>query len=166
MSRYLTRIPVALLALAAFAVAACGDDDDTAAGTESAPRTIEIDMLDIEFAPDSVEVADGETVKFVFHNEGAIAHDAFIGDEDAQSEHEEEMRSMDSGDVGDEMDDMGDEMEEHGLHAMLGDEPAITVPVGETGDITYTFHAGDDVVIGCHQQGHYEAGMKIAVSIA
>lgn len=151
MSRIPIRLITAVLVVTAFALAACGDDDDTdsAVGTESAPRTVDIDMMDIEFSPDEVNVQAGETVRFVFQNKGAIAHDAFLGDEAAQEEHEMEMREM--GGMGD------DEM------AHDEEEGSITVEPGETGEFTHTFAEGEDVLIGCHQEGHYAAGMTIAI---
>ena len=100
MTRTKSRLAVAALAVGALTVAACGDDDDTTAGTASSTRTVEIDMRDIEFSPDQVDVQEGETVRFVFHNSGAVTHDAFIGDEAAQDDHEMEMREM--GGMGDD----------------------------------------------------------------
>jgi plastocyanin len=90
----------ASLAAGALLLAACGDDD-AATDTGAAPgtRTIEIDMQDIEFSPASVDVEAGETVRFVFHNRGAVVHDAFVGDEAAQDDHEMEMREGDDGAV-------------------------------------------------------------------
>lgn len=49
-------------------------------------------MKDVADAPTSLAVKAGETVKCVFHNEGSIRHDAFLGDEAAQAEHGKEMR--------------------------------------------------------------------------
>ncbi len=142
-----SRLAVAALTVGALTLAACGDDDTTA-GTASSPRTVEIDMLDIEFSPDAVDVQEGETVRFVFHNEGAVTHDAFIGDEAAQEDHEMEMRGMGGG------------------HDTMGDEGGITVMAGETGQVTHTFAQGEDLLIGCHQEGHYAAGMRIMVTMS
>lgn len=152
MARTKTRLAVAALAIGALTLAACGDDDTTA-GTASSPRTVDVDMRDIEFSPDQVDVQAGETVRFVFHNKGAVTHDAFIGDEAAQEDHEMEMR---------EMGGMGDD---EGGHDPTGDEGGITVMPGETGEITHTFAEGDDLLIGCHEAGHYDAGMRIMVNV-
>ena len=143
----------ASLAVGALVLAACGGDDDTSSsGASSETRTIEIEMRDIEFSPDSVDVEAGETVRFVFHNKGEAVHDAFIGDEAAQDEHEMEMQD-DGGDAG--MD-----------HGGGGEDEGITVEPGETGELTYTFSADDELLIGCHQPGHYDAGMKITVDVS
>src|SRR4030088_3503254 len=84
-------------------------------------RTIDIDMRDNDFSPASISVKAGEQVQFVFHNKGAIAHDAYIGDDAAQTAHEQEMK-MSS--------DMG-----HGGHGSDG----ITVEPGQTGTLSHTF---------------------------
>jgi plastocyanin len=81
-------------------LSACGDDRDGGAeaggssdasseapGTEESPRAVEIDMVDNAFEPAEVEVAAGETVRFVFRNTGAVVHDAVIGDEATQDDH-------------------------------------------------------------------------------
>lgn len=148
------RFVTALGAAAALLLAACGDDDSDTATTGSGTRTIEIEMRDIEFSPDEVSVEPGETVRFVFENTGEIPHDAFIGDEAAQDEHEREMREAD-GDGGG-MDMEGDD---------AAGEDGITVEPGETGELTHTFQEGDELLIGCHQAGHYEAGMRVMIEM-
>ncbi len=137
-------LPVVVLVALSLMVAACGDSGGSADGT----RTIDIDMRDTAYSPDHVTVHAGEAVRFVFHNQGAVAHDAFLGDEQAQMDHESTMGSTGT------MGDMGH-----------GDSDAITVEPGETGTLTHTFQSGDEVVIGCHETGHYAAGMKLTIDV-
>ncbi len=137
-----TRV-LALVALAA-ATAACGSDDDPSG---DATRTIEIEMQDNTYVPDTIEVADGEAVRLVFTNLGDVAHDAYIGDEAAQHEHEAEMNGNGGG------------------HHMGGDSDALSVEPGDTAELTHTFTAGDEVLIGCHEPGHYESGMRLSVDV-
>jgi len=143
----------AVIAIAALALAACGSSDNPTSATGT--RTIEIEMRDIKFSPDEVQVKAGETIRFVFNNAGKVAHDAFIGNEAAQDAHEMEMRNAGSGDM--TMDSAG------GGGAGQG---GITVAPGDKGELTYTFREGDQLVIGCHQEGHYEAGMKVMVEMS
>ena len=129
---------------------ACGDDDPSSSADAEPTRTIEVAMVDIAFEPETIEVAAGETVRFVFTNDGDVAHDAYIGDTDAQADHEAEMREA-----------AGDD---HGGHD--GDDDALTVEPGEEGELTHTFTESGTLEIGCHQPGHYDAGMKIEIVVA
>lgn len=129
-------------------VAGCGGGKDESRGSTKdaeATRTVEVTMKDIAYEPTSVTVRPGETVKFVFRNVGQILHDAFIGDEAAQAEHEKKMREM---------------------AGKMDDENGIKVLPGKTGSLTHTFKAGDALIIGCHETGHYMAGMKLTVTVS
>lgn len=150
----LPRVLVVTIAGIALLAAACGGDvEDTSSAGSGSTRTVEIDMVDIAFEPDRLEVGAGETVRFVFTNRGEVAHDAFIGNADAQVDHEAEMREAADGDA-------------HGGGHTDDEADAVTVEPGESEELTYTFDDAGPVEIGCHQPGHYEAGMKIAVEVA
>jgi len=111
---------------------------------------VQIDMVDTSYQPAAVQVAKGETVTFVFNNKGKAVHDAYIGSAAEQEAHEKTMRSADGG---------------HG--GGHGDDPkSITVEPGKSGELTHTFTAAGTVEIGCHEPGHYAAGMKLAVTAA
>lgn len=136
-----------LLAALSPVLAACGSDD----GATGAPRTaapIEIEMRDNAFDRTELTVEAGTPIQFVFTNTGKIAHDGFIGDQAAQIDHQQEMASM--GDMGG-----------HSMH----DDDAITVAPGGTDELTHTFDEPGTYEIGCHQAGHYAAGMKITVTV-
>ena len=141
----MTRRAVALLAVVA--LAGCGSDDGDpplAAGDED--RTVEVQMRDIAFAPTAVDVRASEKVRFVFTNTGQVTHDAFLGDAAAQEEHEREMR---------------------GGHADYGKgSKAVTLTPGKKGQLTYTFDRPGQLLLGCHQPGHYTGGMKATITIA
>ena len=153
------RLLLLLLAALALVAASCGgaddgDSEDATVGNGDADRTVEIEMIDTAFEPAELEVEAGETIRFVFENSGEAPHDAFVGDTAAQADHEKEMREAD--------DDEG----HGGGHEENNAEDAITVEPGETGEVTYTFAEAGSVEIGCHQPGHYDAGMKIEVTVA
>lgn len=143
MNRARTAVLVAVTSLAVLA-AACGGGNDTTASHPD--RTVKVEMADIAFRPATIDVRRGETVRFVFDNTGEVSHDAFIGDAIAQADHEKEMR------------DMGD------MHHGGGSE-GITVDAGKTGELVHTFDDTTTVEIGCHQPGHYQAGMKLTVNV-
>ena len=42
--------------------------------------------------------------------------------------------------------------------------PLIVLP-GETGEMTYTATVAGSLLIGCHQPGHWDAGMKATIDI-
>ncbi len=151
-----SRLVVLTIAAASLAVAGCSSDESSSGDEGSASesfdfgqpaepadvdRTIEITANDdFSFDPDAVEVEVGEVVTFSVTNSGKLPHEFTLGPGDVQQEHEEEMAEM--GDM--EMDD---------------DPNAISVPAGETVDLTWEFTEPGEVLYGCHTQGHYDAGM-------
>ena len=144
------RAIVALVA-AAGALAACSSDtkDPTAA---AASGTVTVRMTDNVYSPATITAKAGQRVTFKFVNDGKLAHEAFIGDAKAQSDHAAEMGAM--GDMGD-----------HGSMHMGSDDGPVKVEPGKTGELTHTFDKAGTVLIGCHQPGHYESGMKATVDV-
>lgn len=141
------RIPFLLVAVALVVLAACGSDDGSngSGAGSSADRTIDVEMRDIAYSPTSIDVRVGETVRFNFKNTGQVTHDAFIGDATAQDAHEKHMR----------------EGHDHG-----GDPNALSVQAGKSASLTHTFENAGQVLIGCHEPGHYVGGMRITVNVA
>lgn len=153
-----------LLALAGSSIAltACGADGNdvggptaAAAGTPSDPRTVEIAMAAIKFDPPEIDVSEGETVRFIFSNEDPVRHEAVVGNEAIQEEHEDEMADM--GDMGD-MGSMNVDGED--------EPPTVVVEPGTSGELVVTFDEAGATVIGCHESGHWDAGMRVDVTIA
>lgn len=113
-----------------------------------ADQVIEIiAMDDFSFSPTNVAVQSGEIVTFKVTNAGAIPHDFTLGTEEMQEEHEAEMVEM------------GGNMDMHGEPNVFSLEP------GETKEMTWRFEESGPIVFGCHQPGHYAAGMKGSVVI-
>lgn len=137
------RTPLLAVTLAVALAAACGSDDDAAAGAGD-PRTIEVEMVDVAFQPATLQVAAGETVRFVFTNSGEAVHEAYFGDAAAQEDHAEEMDDMEG---------------------MAHGDDATVVEPGETAEVTYTFDDAGSTQIGCHQPGHFESGMLVDVTV-
>jgi uncharacterized cupredoxin-like copper-binding protein len=152
------RLLLGLLA-SALLVGGCGgggSHDMTQTGNSSASprpsapvagRSVDVEMRDIAYSPSTIAVHPGETVTFVFHNVGQAVHEAFLGDEAAQADHEKKMESAGMGG-----------MERHGED--------ITVQPGRTGSLTHTFQPGQTLFIGCHEPGHYAAGMRVALAVS
>lgn len=177
-----SRIPttIAVLSLPGL-LAACGDDGPgnpasvQSPGTLESPRTIEIAMVDIGFEPSTLTVQDGETVRFVFVNDGVVEHEATFGDEGEQEEHAAAMREAEGmgmesmGDGGaDHADDDGhaDEAGHGGGDGHAGEAAPLVLAPGESGEVTMSFEPGmASTIIGCHVPGHWEAGMRLDVNV-
>ncbi|MEO7556001.1 MAG: cupredoxin domain-containing protein [Acidimicrobiales bacterium] len=129
-------------------LAACGSSGSSTASGGSA-REVVFEMRDNAFSPATVSAAKGEKVKLTFNNKGTVEHEALVGDDAAQDAHAADMGSSDAMD-GMHHDDSG---------------ALITVAPGKSGSLTYTFDKTGSIVIGCHEPGHYEAGMKVAVTV-
>jgi len=136
-------------------VAACGGSNsattmpgmDHTNGATTAPgaaRVVDVMMSDNKYDVPQISVKRGETIKFVFHNQGKLVHEAVIGDATLQNAHEHQMGGM----------------------SMSDSANAISVDAGKTGELTYTFNIAGRLLIGCHQPGHYAAGMKLDVIVA
>jgi uncharacterized cupredoxin-like copper-binding protein len=137
-----------LIALVALAFVATSGG--LAAAAPQASDDVTIEMVDTAFEPDTFEFKAGDEVTFRFMNNGRVAHDAFIGDEQAQRYHEADMREADAG--------------AHGAHG--GEDEGITVDPGDSAKLTYRFEEPGTILLGCHQPGHYAAGMVASISVA
>jgi uncharacterized cupredoxin-like copper-binding protein len=148
--RHLTLIPALVLVVACSGAGSTRSPSAPAASaTAASPAAtrIEVTLTDsftIELA--STTVPAGVPVTFVVTNSGAIAHEFYLGDEDAQAEHEEEMIA--GGGMG-------------------HDEPnGIAIEPGETKELMHTFEIAGETLAGCHEAGHYAAGMKATITVA
>lgn len=121
------------------------------ADAADADRVIEIDANDdFTFGPEAIEVTAGETITFVVTNTGNLPHDFTLGDAATQDAHEAEMA---------EMAGMAADDEAH------GDANAVVVAAGETAELTWHFSESGSLLTGCHQPGHYAAGMKGVINV-
>ena len=100
----------------------------------------------MRFNPSSIRVKQGDTIRFVVKNSGQLKHEFVLGTEKELKEHYEVMKKF-------------PEME----HA---DPNMVTVAPGKTGDVIWRFTKAGRVDFACLQPGHYDAGMKGAVSVA
>ena len=146
------RARFALAAVAVLAAAGCSSHE----GLSAAPdRTVDVTMVDNAFEPTSVSVKTGETITFRFTNTGAVRHEGVIGDDAVQEEHRTDMATSST-----EADDG------HGDDGGHGGATSVTVEPGATGELTHTFDEGGTVLIGCHEPGHWEAGMRATIAVS
>jgi uncharacterized cupredoxin-like copper-binding protein len=150
------RAVVVLAITGVLLVAACGpaasvapesvaSSADLATASSGEVRTVAVDMSDtFRFDPERIEIAAGESIRFEVTNSGSIVHEFYVGDETAQAEHEAEMQT----------------------NGMAHDDPnGVSVDPGATKAFEMTFSDAGELVIGCHEAGHYEAGMRGVVVV-
>jgi uncharacterized cupredoxin-like copper-binding protein len=116
-------------------------------------RSVKVKMVDVAYEPTVLTATVGETVRFSFINRGKATHDAFVGTRAEQKQHEREMRAADDDGHG-------------GGHDGTVDTEGVTLKPGKRGSLTYTFDEPGDIQIGCHEPGHYKAGMVINVTVS
>jgi uncharacterized cupredoxin-like copper-binding protein len=132
---------VVLVVTLAGILAACG-------GPGSETRTIAVRMFDdMRYDPAEFDFFAGDTVRFEVTNSGRVRHEFFIGDLTEHAVHAAEMR-------------------EEGHSDEAHDNPAaVRVEPGETGALEYTFPDAGQLLAGCHEPGHYEAGMVAPIIV-
>jgi uncharacterized cupredoxin-like copper-binding protein len=110
------------------------------AGDAKGARTIEVRMTDnMRFAPERIEVKEGETIRFVVRNAGKVLHELVIGTKKDLDEH----AAM---------------MVKH--PGMEHDEPYMThVAAGKQGEIVWNFNRPGTFQFACLIAGHYQGGM-------
>ena len=120
-----------------------------AGDTKAAMKTVVFTMADtMRFTPDRIDVKQGETVKIVVKNNGAMLHEFVLGNKKTLDEHAALMVEFPT---------------------MEHDEPYMAhVKPGESGEIVWTFNRPGDFDFACLIAGHYQAGMvgKIKVTPA
>lgn len=150
-----------------FSIAGAGHSSDVGVGQPAvgkASRIIEVIMYDNYYSVDSLDIKEGETVRFVIKNEGQLVHEFNIGTEKMHAAHEPEMLMMVQHGVlkGSSIDHEAAKSMQgtmgHGAH----DEPnSSLLEPGKSGEIIWTFpkHVKEEIQFACNVPGHYAAGM-------
>lgn len=132
-----------------------GQDKSSTALTVS--RSIKIDMNDkMRFSPDQLTVDAGETIKFVVHNSGKLAHEMVLGSEDALKIHAAEMKQAAT--------QKTDHIASHD-HGASSDVLALSVQPGDTKEWVVRFEKTQTLQMACLIPGHFEAGMKGQITV-
>lgn len=110
-------------------------------------RTVTLNMSDaMLFTPNKIEAKQGETIKIVMKNTGAVLHEMVIGTKKELEAHAVMMMKFPN---------------------MEHDEPYMAhVPVGKTGEIIWTFNKAGNFDFACLIAGHYQAGMVGKIIVA
>ena len=109
-------------------------------------RTVEFTMTDnMRFTPDKLEVKQGQTIKLVLRNNGAVLHEFVLGTKRELDEHAALMVKFPT---------------------MEHSEPYMAhVAPGKSGEIIWTFNRAGDFDFACLIAGHYQAGMVGKVKV-
>ncbi len=130
------------------------------AAADKATRTVEVTLQDIAFAPKSLDVKAGETVRFVLVNKGKLLHEFNLGDAAMHAAHQKEMLQMQASGM---LTSTGMGNVDHsamGHGAMKHDDPnSVLVEPGKTAELTWTFTQATGLEFACNLPGHYQAGM-------
>ena len=118
-----------------------------AGDAKAAKRVIEMKMTDdMRFTPDRIDVKEGDTIRFVFRNNGKVMHEWVLGTKQQLEEHAAVMLKFPN---------------------MEHDEPYMAhVAPGKTGEIVWTFNRPGEFDFACLIPGHFQAGMVGKVSVA
>ena len=142
-------------------------------------RTMEIVASDNAFSSPTIEVKDGETIRFIVHNKGEFIHEFNIGTPDMHAQHRVEMlqmmerglmspTSLNHQPTTEERSNMamtpeaGTDAHSHAGTAghMKHDDPnSILLEPGETKELVWTFKKASALEFACNVPGHYESGM-------
>lgn len=136
---------VGILAVIVFASGCAGGATASPSPTDGL-REITVELTDgLRIGPDVLNVAAGETVRFVVTNAGSVDHEFFIGDEVAQEAHAKEMEAN-GGKLADSANGVG--VEPRTREALV-----------------FTFSGAGSLIAGCHLPGHFGAGMRATITI-
>ena len=123
-----------------------GDGIGKAGNAKKISRTVKIVASDnMRYAPDRINVKEGETIRFVVKNTGKLKHEMVLGTRKELMEHAALMQKF-------------PEME----HA---DANMLSLLPGKTGEIVWQFTHSGTVDFACLQPGHMEAGMVGRVAV-
>jgi len=113
----------------------------------SVVRTIDVSMGDdMRFKPAQLVIKEGETIRFVVRNTGALLHEFVIGTKAENTKHAELMLKF---------------------PGMEHDEPYMAhVDAGKTGEIVWTFNRAGEFEFACLIAGHFQAGMVGTITVA
>ena len=109
-------------------------------------RTVDITIHFSRFEPDHVDVAPGETVRFVVHNTDPIDHEFILGDQAVQDREEASTDLVHDGTV----------------------PGMVSAPAGRTVSTVVSFpkHPAErSLVYACHLPGHYAYGMRSLLTV-
>ena len=148
-------LALALLLASSLACAAEQTAFGIAGDPAKATRTITIDMDDdMRYAPATIDVKQGETVRFVVANKGATAHELVLGTRRDIEKHAKAMKSASAS--------AGHAGHMHHMHATPS---MVHLEAGKSDAIVWRFNRAGTFEYACLLPGHYESGMKGSITV-
>jgi len=118
---------------------------------------IEISMTEMKFSPKSIDVVEGETIKFIVRNDGRAVHEFNIGMDESWQAHRREMRKMFKMGMMNMRKVNHEKMEASG---MAHDDPnSVLLEPGAEAELIWTFTEAGDYGFACNVPGHFQGGM-------
>ena len=161
-------IPVFATAALAAGTHGGGADLGSPGAASNATRTIEVTMYDNYYEPETIDIREGETVRFVIKNEGDLVHEFNIGTAKGHVVHQEEMMMMVEHGVleADRINwDAAKKMQASMGHGAHDDPNSTLLEPGQTGEIVWTFPEHATLEFACNVPGHYDAGMMGEINL-
>ena len=110
-------------------------------------RTVQLTLGDdMRFSPANWQATAGETVRIEVVNLGKVRHELVLGTEEELQAHAKEMKQASAS------------HHHHGPNVL-------SLAAGERGVLIWTFTDAGIVYMACFEPGHYEAGMRGAISV-
>ncbi|WP_193174008.1 cupredoxin domain-containing protein [Nisaea nitritireducens] len=131
-------------------------------------RTIEITMYDNYYEPQSLDIKEGETVRFVIRNAGEFVHEFNIATAAMHEAHRPEMMMMVEHGVlePDRINyDAAKAMQASMGHGMHKEGNSVLLEPGKSGEVIWTFPDTGELEFACNVPGHYETGMHGPVKL-
>ena len=110
-------------------------------------RVVTVEMSDsMRFSPNSLQVKEGETIRFQVKNTGKVLHEMVIGTREELDSHAAMMKK----------------------YPNMEHEEAYMAHVGpqKTGDIVWLFNRKGSFEFACLVAGHYDAGMRGTILVS
>ena len=125
-------------------------------------RTINIDMFDNYYNLESIDVKEGETIRFNITNKAALVHEFNLAPPEAHKNHQQEMLMMLKHGViqGNKLNRKLMTMEMANGESMNHNDPnSVLLEPGENTEIIWKFDDKTEIEFACNIPGHYQSGM-------
>jgi uncharacterized cupredoxin-like copper-binding protein len=161
-------IPVFATAAVAAGSHGGGAEIGTPGAVSETTRTIEVKMYDNFYEPETIDIREGETIRFVIKNEGELVHEFNIGTATGHAAHQEEMMMMVEHGVleADRINwNAAKKMQASMGHGAHDDPNSTLLEPGQSGEVVWTFPEHATLEFACNVPGHYDAGMMGEINL-